>query len=156
PLPDGDRVVGIRLWHTTSRSVQKQSSFDFAIWRRELTSIENLGAFRTVDRNLAAEGRSEPIRLAEISASGFRVSRVAALIGRPLVDADEQVDAPPVVVLGYDIWQSRFGGNPAIIGQSVRLGTMSAAVVGVMPEGYRFPVSHDAWIPHRLNLSELK
>jgi predicted permease len=84
------------------------------------------------------------------------VARVAALVGRPLVDADEQAGAPPVVVLGYDIWQSRFGASPAIIGQSVRLGTTSATVVGVMPKDFRFPVSHDAWIPFRLNLSEFK
>ena len=90
PLEDGDRVVGIRLWDAASQSVEEQASFDFAIWRDQVSSIDNLGAFRTVDRNLSAEdGRTEPCRLAEISASGFTLARVAALMGRTLRDADE-------------------------------------------------------------------
>jgi len=157
PLEAGDRVVGIRLWHTAARGVEEQAAFDFAIWRSEVQSIENLGAFRTVEHNLtSADGQSEPIRLAEISASGFRVARVAALLGRTLAAVDEHAGAPPVVVLGYDIWQSRFGGSAAILGESVRLGTTTATVVGVMPEGFRFPVAHDAWIPPQLNLSEFQ
>ncbi len=157
PLEDGDRVVGIRLWDAASQSVEEQASFDFVIWRDQVASIDNLGAFRTVDRNLvSADGRAEPCRLAEMSASGFTLARVAALVGRTLRDADEHAGAPPVVVLGYDIWQSRFGADPAIVGQSIRLGTMPATVIGVMPEGFRFPVSHDAWIPLRLHLSEFK
>ncbi|HZN08433.1 MAG TPA: ABC transporter permease, partial [Pyrinomonadaceae bacterium] len=157
PLDDGTRVVGIRLRNTESRNIEKEASFEFDIWRREVSSVENLGAFRTVDRNLtSADGRTEPIQLAEMSASGFKVVRVAALIGRPLVDSDEGAAAAPVVVLGYDIWHSGFGGDPSILGQSVRLGTSSAIVVGVMPEGFRFPVSHDAWIPLRSNLSDSK
>jgi len=157
PLEDGDRVVGIRLRNTASRNVEGRASFDFSVWREEVASVENLGAFHNVDRNLlSADGRSEPIRLAEITASGFRVARVSALLGRTLIDADEQAGADPVVVLGYDIWQSRFGGDQAIVGQSVRLGSMPAAVVGVMPEGFRFPVSHDAWVPLRMNLAEFK
>jgi len=157
PLPDGDRVVGIRLWDTASRRVERHASFDFGIWRSEVASLESVGAFRSVDRNLTgADGRSEPIQLAEISASAFKVARAGALVGRALVDADEQAGATPVVVLGYDIWQSRFGGDSAIVGQSVRLGNTVAAVAGVMPKGFKFPISHDAWIPLRLNFSELK
>lgn len=155
PLVDGDRIVGLRLRDTASRTVEEHAAFDFAIWRREVTSIEDLGAFRTVDRNLvAAGGPSEPIQLAEISASGFRVMRVPALIGRSLVDADEQANAPPVVVLGYGVWQSRFGGDPAVLGQTVRLGTSPVTVVGIMPKDFKFPVAHDAWIPLQLNSGE--
>ncbi len=115
PLEEGDRVVGIRLWDAAARSVEERIWSDFPIWRGRVASIENLGAFRTVDRNLAsADGWSEPCRLAEMSASGFTVARVAALVGRPLLDTDERAGSPPVVVLGYDIWRRRFGGDPAI------------------------------------------
>src|SRR5262245_44695211 len=90
PLEDGARIVGVRLWHTALQSVEKKVSFDFGVWRREAKSLESLGAFRTVERNLlTADGRVEPVRLAEITASGFTVARVAAFLGRPLVDGDE-------------------------------------------------------------------
>ncbi len=157
PLEDGDRIAGVRLWHTASRKVDKKAAFDFGIWRREVTSFEDLGAFRTVDRNLfTLDGRVEPVRLAEISAAGFRVARAGALLGRPLVDADEQAGAPPVVVIGHGIWQSRFGSDPAVVGKTVSLGSETVSIVGVMPQGFSFPVSHDAWIPLRLNFAEFK
>jgi cell division protein FtsX len=52
-----------------------------------------------------------------------------------------------VVVLGHDVWRTRFAGDAGVVGRSVRLGEAYATVVGVMPEGFGFPVSHDAWIP---------
>jgi putative ABC transport system permease protein len=157
PLEEGDRIVGVRLWHAASLRVEGHASFDFGIWREEVKTVESLAAFRTVDRNLlTADGKVEPVRLAEISAAGFRVARVGALLGRPLVDADENAGAPPVVVIGYGVWQSRFGGDPAVVGQTVRLGNEAAAIVGVMPEAFSFPVSHDAWIPLRFNFGKFK
>src|SRR2546426_3896369 len=52
PLEEGGRIVGVRLWDAATQTVEKQSLFDFGIWRGDLTSLEGLGAFRTVDRNL--------------------------------------------------------------------------------------------------------
>jgi predicted permease len=53
------------------------------------------------------------------------------------------------VVVGYDVWQSRFASDRAVIGQTVRLGEIIHTVVGVMPEGFAFPVNHRYWIPLR-------
>ena len=64
-----------------------------------------------------------------------------------LHDDDDRVGAPPVVVIGYDEWQNRFNGDEDIIGRQLRLGTVLHTVVGVMPEGFRFPVNHQYWIP---------
>ena len=70
-------------------------------------------------------------------------------MGRWIAEADEHVAAAPVVVIGYDVWQSRFASDPAVIGQTVRLGEILHTVVGVMPEGFAFPVNHRYWIPLR-------
>lgn len=59
---------------------------DFGVWRRELRSVVDLSAFRTIQRNLIAPSSVEPIVLAEMTASGFRLARVAPLLGRTLVD----------------------------------------------------------------------
>jgi hypothetical protein len=85
--------------------------------------------------------------VAEITASAFRVAQVAPLLGRALVADDERAGAPPVVVLGYDVWQTRFAGDPGVVGRSVQLGDAYATVVGVMPEGFAFPVAHELWTP---------
>jgi hypothetical protein len=75
----------------------------------------------------------------------LRLARVPALIGRTLLESDEAAGAPPVLVIGYELWQQRFGGSTAAIGQNVQVGGAASTIVGVMPRGFAFPVSHDAW-----------
>jgi putative ABC transport system permease protein len=151
PLEEGDRIVGIRNWDAAAASVEGQALHDFAVWKEGLESVEDLGAFRTLERNLVlGSERAEPVAVAEISASAFRVARIRPLLGRPLFEADEQAGAPAVVVIGYDVWRKRFGGDPKVVGRTVRLGSAQSTVVGVMPEGFAFPVAHSFWIPFRL------
>src|SRR5690606_11073645 len=57
----------------------------------------------------------------------------------------------PVVVIGYGEWQRRFGGDPGIIGRPVRLDATVHTVIGVMPDGYHFPVNHSYWVPLGIN-----
>ena len=152
PLEDGGRVVGIQSWNTAKSRAEPRALHDFVTWREELRSVEELGAFREVERNLIAPGiAAEPAEVAEMTASGFGVARVPALLGRHLVEDDERAGAPPVVVLGHDLWQRRFRGDPAVVGREVRLGNRVHTVAGVMPEGFAFPVAHSIWAPLRLN-----
>ena len=152
PLHDGDRVVALGKFDRQRRREDERLLHDFLAWKRELRQVVDLGAFRTVRRNIAAEsGAGEPITLAEMTASGFRVARVPPLRGRVLIEDDEQPGAPPVVVIGYDAWQSRFAGDPGVVGREVRLGRDVHTIVGVMPEGFAFPVNHQYWIPLRMD-----
>ena len=80
------------------------------------------------------------------------MARVPPLVGRSLVEGDEQAGAPAVVVIGYDVWQNRFEGDPEVVGRTVRLGSAQPTVVGVMPEGFEFPIFHNVWVPLRLNV----
>jgi len=149
-LPDGERIVGFTYWDQVGSSQASPSSYDFLTWREGLRSVDDVGGFRSLQRNLAwGEERGAPVHVAEISAAAFRVARVPPLFGRTLVEADEEVGAPAVAVLGHRLWQTRFGGDRAVLGQIVRLGNTRATVVGVMPDGYRFPAIHDLWIPLR-------
>ncbi len=155
PLDEGDRIVAIENWDIRRNNEARRSLHDFAAWRTELRTVRDVSAFRNVARNLiAADGTAEPVRLAEMTASGFRVARVAPRLGRPLVDDDERADAPPVVVIGHDVWRTRFGSDPRIVGKTVRLGNAVHTVVGVMPEDFAFPVNHGWWIPLRLTPSD--
>ena len=114
----------------------------------------DLGAYRTDLRNLIV-GNTPPvlIRTAALTATAFRTARVTPLIGRGLLDADEKPGAPGVVVLGYDVWQRSFEGRNDVVGSTVKLGSTPVTVVGVMPEGFGYPVSHDAWTPLQLRAS---
>jgi predicted permease len=119
-----------------------------------MTSVVEISAFRNARATMQAGDRGpENVRIAVMSASGFRVARVPALLGRWLAPEDELEAAPPVVVIGYDVWRSRFDQNPSVIGQQLRFGTTHYTIVGVMPEGFAFPVNHEYWMPLRANTS---
>jgi putative ABC transport system permease protein len=152
PLPDGTRVVGIRLWDASASRAVSQSAYDFGLWRRGLQTITDLGAFSAVKQNLTTpDGQVGTANGAEISASGFRVARVTPAIGRVLLDSDEQPGAQAVVVIGHDLWRTRFGGDPGVVGKQVRIGAAPTTVVGVMPEGFAFPLVQSFWVPLRLS-----
>lgn len=145
PVEDGDRVVTVGY---IEGDHNHSTLFDYRLWKDELESIEDLAAYRTVTRDLErSSGGSGRVKVAEMTASGFRVSRVPPLLGRPLVDTDELEGAPPVVVIGYREWHRWFGGDPDLVGRDVRLDGTPHTVVGVMPEDFRLPVNHGLWTP---------
>ena len=150
PLEEGDRIVALENRNVEVNNEDRQALHDFVTWRTELRMISDLGAFRTVSRNLVPrEGPPVPVAVAEMTASGFRVARVPPLLGRHLVDEDEKPGAPPVVVLGYDEWQNRFAGDSGVVGAELRFGGTVHRLVGVMPKGFLFPQNHQFWVPFR-------
>ena len=152
PLPDGNRIVAIRNWDLAASRPEAHITDDFATWRQTLKSVTDLGAYRALERNLiTSEGRGEPVEVAEITASAFRMTRVPPFLGRTLIESDERADATPVVVLGYDAWRRRFGADTAIVGRTVRLASSLVTIVGVMPEKFGFPVAQSFWVPLRLD-----
>lgn len=152
PLPEGERVVSIQNNTRNPGNPDRQSLHDFVLWRDQLTSVRDLAAFMSDRRNLVAPGgRVVLVRVGQMTASGFRVARTPPVLGRPLLDEDEQVGAEPVVVIAADEWQRAFDGDPNIVGRQVRLGGTIHTVVGVMPEGFRFPINHRYWVPLRLD-----
>jgi predicted permease len=155
PFEDGDRIVAIENWDTEWNDPERRILHDFVLWRDELASVADLGAYRTVGRNLIVPGgETVLVYPAEMTASGFTVTRVPALLGRTLLPEDERAVAPPVVVIGYDLWRTRFASDPGVVGREIRLGSAVHTVVGVMPEGFAFPLSDQLWIPLRANPTE--
>ena len=148
PFDEGSRVVRLETQDTAASRVEQRVLHDFAIWRRSLKTVTELGAARVSERNvLTGEGRVEALRVAEITASAFPLTRVTPLLGRPLQPADELPGAEPVVVLGYDVWQRQFLDDPAIIGRAVTVGRTARTVVGVMPPRFGFPRNQQLWVP---------
>lgn len=154
PLPEGDRLVSIETRNTLTNESERRVARDFLEWRRDLHTIEELGAFRPDTRNLVVDNAApQRIWMAELTAAAFGAGRMPALLGRGLLDSDEMPGAPSVVVLGYDIWQRTLGGRQDVIGSAVKLGNAPATVIGVMPKGFGYPVNFTAWTPLPLRAS---
>lgn len=144
---------------------QRVSYPDFEDWRSAARSFDgpmalflNGGArIRIADRWSVAETYD----VTQLSADAFRVLGRAPLLGRDFLPSDELPGAAPVVILSYHLWESRYGRDPSIIGQDIRInGTAAswgavdmqrsapATVIGVMPQGVRFPLYRvDLWLP---------
>ena len=154
PLPEGDRIVAIQNWDQQTNRPERRTLHDALAWRADATAIRDIGVFRPVARNLLAEGTAtEVVTIAEISASAFRVAGIPPLMGRPLRDEDEQPAAPAVVVIGFKAWRDRFHSDPSIVGRTIAFGDAHHAIVGVMPDGFEFPINHQFWTPVRLDAS---
>lgn len=152
PLPDGNRVVSVRLHDEATNQYEPRLTADFLRWRAATTSLADFGAGRGFVHNLTmGNGSIEPVDVAEVTASTFSMARVAPIAGRPLTDADADPASPPVMVIGERLWRSRFGGDPAVLRQSVTLAGTPTAVVGIMPDGFKFPSTHEVWVPLRLD-----
>jgi predicted permease len=157
PLSEGDRLVGLENWDSRTTREERRALHDFVLWRAEMKSVEDMAAFRTVRRNaIARDGSVELVKVAEITPSGFRQARVPPLLGRTLVDGDAAPGAAPVIVIGFNVWRSRFASAPDVVGRDIRLGDTVYTVVGVMPDGFAFPVWHRFWTPLKIDLSDIK
>ncbi len=130
---------------------------DYYDWREQQTSFNDLAAFYSGTTNLSgSEGRPERFDGAFMTDNAFSVLGVQPFLGRAFQEGDDDPGAAAVVVLGYDAWQNRFGGDTDVLGRTVRLNSEPTTVIGVMPEGFRFPISEDLWLPMKQDPLELE
>jgi putative ABC transport system permease protein len=77
----------------------------------------------------------------------FKILGVSPIMGRDFTADDNKPGAEKTTILGYEIWQHDFGGDPNIVGQNVRINGRAATIIGVMPQGFKFPISEQLWVP---------
>lgn len=156
-FPGGDRLVGLLNWNLAKADVEDRSLYEFAAWRTQLRTVEELGAGLQYEEDfVAGDGRAQVAQGSKISASAFRVVPIPPLLGRPLVDQDEAAEAQAVVVIGEDFWRARFHADPLIIGRKVRFGRTPRTVVGIMPREFALPMASSFWIPLQFNSSAIQ
>jgi putative ABC transport system permease protein len=135
PFPDPQRVVLVseraRDFPTLSVSWQ-----NFVDWKAQSTSFEELGAARVMTMALTGNGEPEQIPGQMITGNLLHLLGVNVVAGRSLSASDDQPASPAVVLLGYGMWQRKFGGSPDILGRPLTLDRQSYTVIGVLPQGY--------------------
>ena len=158
PINDPDRVmvVGTRDARLRDRGM---SYLDFEDYRRATRTFSGLAAFSGSIMNVSDEGRTpERFQGPFISAPAFKLIGQRPQLGRDFLPEDDRPGAPAVVVLGNGIWKNRYGSDPSIIGRSIKINDIVSTVIGVMPEGFKFPNNADLWLPlaHMPRLAEQK
>jgi putative ABC transport system permease protein len=153
PFPDSDRLVELdhgsaRLRMTAGMGITLGMYYQYADRAR---SFENIALHRTEALTLTGNGEPERIRVTNATTTLGAVLRVGPMLGRWFNDSDGRPGAAPAAVLSHQLWQRRYGGDPGVIGRSVRLGGIQTAIVGVMPAGFAFPDPRvDMWVAERV------
>jgi predicted permease len=109
--------------------------------------VETALYFDNVGLALTGGRWPERVSATQVSAGLLPLLGVPPLHGRFLLPEEDRWGARPAMVLGYDLWQRRFRGDPAIVGRIIRAGAVPYRVVGVMPQGFAFPRVSEAWVP---------
>ena len=146
PFPESNRLVVPQF--VDPRGIGPVSYADYLDWSSSAKSFEGLGAHTGGTMSLSGEGQSaERMRGTYISSNAFRVLHTKPILGREFITEDDRPGAPAVTILGYDVWQGRYGGDPAIVGRGVRVNGLPYTIIGVMPPGFAFPMTTQMWQP---------
>jgi putative ABC transport system permease protein len=146
PFDDPDRIMSIGTRDARDRD-RGLSYLDFEDWQAA-RSFSTLCVFNGVTMNVSDEGRApEQYNGPYISASAFRMIGQKPSLGRDFLPEDDRQGAESVVLLGNGIWKTRYGADPAIVGRSIKINGVPANVIGVMPDGLKFPLNADLWLP---------
>jgi hypothetical protein len=148
PFAEADRIVAVRDIELPDPDDVPPRLTVYREWSAKQTSLDLLAAAYTRFRDVAdGQGGLTRYPVAAMTASGFDVAGVAPLRGRTLNVADQEPGAPPVVVVGHRVWRSLLGADPTAVGRTLEVDGIEREIIGVMPEGFRFPVSEDLWVP---------
>lgn len=127
---------------------------DFKDWRSTQTSFEDLGGFYSGTVNIRGTEKPERFDGGFMSWGSLPIIGVDPVMGRTFRESDSVFGAPYVIILGYQVWQRTFNGDEDILGQIIRVNGKDTEVIGVMPDGFHFPIEEDVWVPLRYDDSE--
>jgi predicted permease len=149
PYADPDRLVRVFTVLTSESGRETGSSLlDVEDWARESRSFESIGAYVEFDSEVRGDGPAQAVSLAQLNAGALRAPGVQPILGRLFLPEEDRPggDAHKAVI-GHALWRSRFGGDPGVIGRTLRTSLATFTIVGVMPAGFGFPGRADVWTP---------
>jgi putative ABC transport system permease protein len=154
---DGQRQANPRAW----------AAAQWLEWQQQANSFEGIAAYAWSFNFLVSSEGSESLEGMLVTKDYFPVMGLQAELGRTFLESDAGPQPHPVIILGHDLWQRKFNGDPAILGKTIRISRWETppTVIGVMPPGIRFLPSPntaqepnynvnaevDFWIPGGLN-----
>jgi putative ABC transport system permease protein len=145
PFTEPDRLMVVYESRVDRGSSRSSVSYpNFADWREQNSVFEHMSTYRTNDLVLTGDGEPARLLAGVVNADLFPLLGVSPALGRTLLpEEDKPGDGGRVVMLSHRFWQQRFSGDPNVIGRGLVLAGKNYDVVGVMPQGFQFPVDSE-------------
>ncbi len=148
PIADPDRTLAVDSFNRVRNNGLGVSYLDYRDWKENTRTFETFGAYNGTVANVSDEGQPpERFNGSHISANGLAILGTTPMLGRNFVAGDDVRGAAAVVIIGHSLFLNRYGSNPSVIGRTIRVNDTPATVIGVMPEGFKFPFNTDLWMP---------
>jgi predicted permease len=151
PYPDAERIAVVNRTNP-SRGFNRMSVtvHDFHDYAAQQKSFELFGGSSCGTMNVSGGGAEKPERFSGcwLTAAAMQVPQVAPIRGRMIQSGEDRPGGERVAVIGYSVWQGRYGGED-VIGKAIRINAQPYTIVGVMPEGFEYPNNTRIWVPYQ-------
>ena len=158
PMPliqDQERLVAVSEFFTKTPDQDAGTSFpDYLEWKKNATTLDGIAAVQPATFIISGGDKPERYLGGQISADAFSFLGVQPIIGRQFRPEEDELNAPPVALIGYQVWQEHFGGDRGVVGKIIPINGKQVTVIGVMPKGWRFPEICDIWMPLQMDEKE--
>lgn len=151
PYPNADRLAII--WSGLGYSNRAPaSSFELFEIRRRTKEFDQVAGIWVTNGALPGDGDAEQIKVGAVTSNFLGLLCTSPALGRFFGSEDEGSYTPRAIIISHDVWNRRFGSDPAVIGRSVRFGTASAVVVGILPLNFRLIFPGDSSVPSNVDV----
>ena len=155
PYPQPERLVSVAEFNSNSGEFGQSVAFpNYLDIRARTRLLQNIGLYSEQQATIRGEGNAEQIQTAYVTDGLFSVLGVKPILGTVVSRQQDVPNGPLVVVIGQDLWQRRYGGDPGILGKTLDIRNTRRTVIGVMPSSFRFPERAEVWIPLQFSVQD--
>src|SRR5438067_7455611 len=155
PMPyiqDQDRLVAVSEFFVKVPDQNAGTAFtDYLEFKRNSTTLDGIAAVQEATFIISGGDKPERYLGGQISADAFSFLGVQPILGRQFRPEEDELNAAPVALIGYDVWQNHFGGDRGVVGKIIPINGKQVTIIGVMPKGWRFPEICDIWMPLQMD-----
>jgi putative ABC transport system permease protein len=158
PMPyiqDQDRLLAISEFFAKTPQQDSGTAFpDYLEWKKNATTLEGIAAMDQATFIITGGDKPERYLGGLISADAFSFMGVQPILGRLFRPEEDELNAAPVALIGFQVWQEHFGADKGVVGKTIPINGKQVTVIGVMPKGWRFPEICDIWMPLQMQEKE--
>src|SRR4051812_2630464 len=155
PMPlihDQERLVAISEFFLRNPDQNAGTAFpDYLDLKRNATTLDGIAAIQEATFIISGGDKPERYLGGQISADAFSFLGVQPILGRQFRPEEDELNAAPVALIGYQVWQEHFAGDRGVVGKIIPINGKQVTVIGVMPKGWRFPEICDIWMPLQID-----